>query len=879
MKVHANAVAILQRFGDEVALFDDQIIQIGSELFVRADVLETTFKASFEYQDAKLTLKAITQQPWPFQLELLRDAKKTSSLSKINEAVEPLYDPGYYFKSPQAIDFLASFRANQIQSEASSYTTNYNVLGRQDIVGLSSRFYFTGDSNDLLNQGTLDFSKYWVNDTAGPLGIKGIQFGDIQAVRASGQASSASRGVSLSNQSQQRETNKETADITGLVQNGWDVELYQNKVLTKQLFDVTSGRYEFLDQNLFSGLNVFEVVKYGPQGQVERETTEKLLNTSYADSLSPTYAMSLTQNNTSLLNIQKTPEEKADNLLFSGRYSMGLNENLSLSFTHANQLGKSDVADQYRLGLTSKLNDRVMLGANYNYTRSQAHALELSIRTSFWQQLLTARTSVKKDDTGTFNRDISHSMSLSMLGSLYSDNGLSIFQQTDVNTGENLNGERSIAFNNRIAVNYSGVSFNHSFGYRRIEDIATTLSENKFGSVNLVSSLGDFFTRVGASYRLDDNFEWESAFINTNWYMFDKLSLRAEITRAFIDENTRYSLGLDWKHDLYAINARIQHSDDYDTSINVSARISFSEAPTEFGYIQNRSSLTSGGTVLVRIYHDVNNNHVYDAEDKPLKNVKVSAEQSRKYAETDVIGIAQLDGLTGFKTTDVLVQKDTIENPLLVHSTFKTSITPRPGLLSLINYPFVEGAEVEGEVAMTDKYGRVRYLANVPLLVLDGHGNQIDSIKSGLDGYYYFSGLVPHRYSLLVDPDYIAAKNFKAPKAIELNVTEQGMQLLDVEIMLEKKDYVEGYIALSGEFSNQQMLRAYYNIVTNRFGLLKANTAVKPFSLPLKNKQFSLGLMFDQNKERVDAFCESVKDRISSCKVSNYTLILDQLGS
>ncbi|NRD89988.1 hypothetical protein C8024_11760 [Sphingopyxis sp. BSNA05] len=52
---------------------------------------------------------------------------------------------------------------------------------------------------------------------------------------------------------------------------GWDAELYRNGQLLAFAENRVDGRYEFIDVPLLYGQNRFEVVLYGPQGQIRRD--------------------------------------------------------------------------------------------------------------------------------------------------------------------------------------------------------------------------------------------------------------------------------------------------------------------------------------------------------------------------------------------------------------------------------------------------------------------------------------------------------------------------------------------------------------------------------------------------------------------------------
>lgn len=106
----------------------------------------------------------------------------------------------------------------------------------------------------------------------GPLKATTVAAGDISGYSTPLVAqSSAGRGAMVTNRPVERRDAFDKTDFRGELPNGWDAELYRNGVLLMFATDRADGRYEFLDVPLLYGQNRFEIVLYGPQGQVRRE--------------------------------------------------------------------------------------------------------------------------------------------------------------------------------------------------------------------------------------------------------------------------------------------------------------------------------------------------------------------------------------------------------------------------------------------------------------------------------------------------------------------------------------------------------------------------------------------------------------------------------
>lgn len=79
------------------------------------------------------------------------------------------------------------------------------------------------------------------------------------------------RGASVTNRPIGSATRYDLIDFTGALPRGWDIELYRNGELLRSTTGGAIGRYEFRDVELRFGVNSFELVQYGPQGQVRRD--------------------------------------------------------------------------------------------------------------------------------------------------------------------------------------------------------------------------------------------------------------------------------------------------------------------------------------------------------------------------------------------------------------------------------------------------------------------------------------------------------------------------------------------------------------------------------------------------------------------------------
>jgi hypothetical protein len=888
-------IATVSSSNQSYILTNEHMLDIAGDVFFSEVALSKWFNAEFKYDLSKQRVFVNTSEPWPFQQEKNRQNANFYSRNGIEQAVEPHFNPGYQIISQQMLDLVGNIGQAGIGEENTRTNASYGVLGRNDLLNWSTRYYFGGNDDDLLASAYLDFSKHWSEIDALPFGITNIQFGDVQPVRIRGKSFNNVHGVSVSNRQLNVEINQEVTNISGYVQQGWDVELYHEGVLIAQLLNVQDGRYEFLDIIMFGGKNDFEIKKFGPQGQEQIEVIERFSQFITDELFDPSFEVSLVENNKSLLGVNET-NNQSSYISLDGRYSMAISKGLNLNIEHSinlnegeNQLtgegaqieeglqefgvfGDTKQSNLFSLGLSARPLDQLSVTTNLLHVENQYNNLNFSAFTNILDQRLVLTgevfSSLNDDNEGnTFKRlAISASGGIPTFGLFDLKHITQLFVRSDVFN------RNSYSFENSLSSVIGGVAVSNSLFLTRTEQEDREFLDDVSGNLAVSTSLGNMFTRAGLRYDLTDGFEAQNAFANVNYPLSENLSMKAEISKSFQNDLRRYALSFDWRHDAYAINARLQHNSTQGSSVFLSGRISIGEAPTEFGYIQNRSSLTNTGPVLVRVFHDVNNNLIYDAEDIALKDVKVRAVQGNRTSSTDIIGIAQLDNLSNFRQTDIVIDKRSLENPFLMHSTQLTSLTSRPGLLTLVNYPLVEGAEIEGEVTFIDEFGEIQYVSNLQLVLRDQHGEIQHAFKTGFDGYFYVSGILPHKYTIDLAPSEKEGP-FKLPKVVDVTINEQGQIISGLDFSVIPKSVVTGYYVHTGDFTNQEYIDIYYQMLKPQLDQLQMN--ITPFRHALENDKFALGISFVNAREEAELICAGLSNSLANCSIESHRYFLN----
>lgn len=184
----------------------------------------------------------------------------------------PRYALPYRLWRTPSLDLFASGlvqdRQDQHRQEA-----RYELFGAGELAWFSAEARLSSDSR--ANPQALRLRLYRSDIAAGllgPLKATELALGDVSSPSTPLTAQATpGRGALVTNRPIGTSSRFDTIDFSGVLPTGWDIELYRNGELLRSETGGAIGRYEFRDVELRYGVNQFEIVQYGPQGQVRRQ--------------------------------------------------------------------------------------------------------------------------------------------------------------------------------------------------------------------------------------------------------------------------------------------------------------------------------------------------------------------------------------------------------------------------------------------------------------------------------------------------------------------------------------------------------------------------------------------------------------------------------
>ena len=286
-------------------------------------------------------------------------------------------------------------------------------------------------------------------------------------------------------------------------------------------------------------------------------------------------------------------------------------------------------------------------------------------------------------------------------------------------------------------------------------------------------------------------------------------------------------------------------------------------------FMSNRS-LTSTGSLLVKVFLDQNNNGIMDPDEQGVAGIKVKGVQNHRQAITDEQGIALLTSMPANRTTDIILDRHSFADPFLIPAHDGFSITPRAGFIEYMDYPLNNASEIEGVIyKQHGEHTQIQPYANIALL--DESGKEVAKTQAAFDGYYLFTDLRPGQYQAVVDEQFKDRKALKNTQQVKVNLSPKGDVLLGVDFTLKSLDQVSGTIVNAGSFSSLVMLKAYLRLISGRLTLHQQDIF---YIHDQQQNKYILALGYaEQARPEFAAMCQSLITQGLKCKLEQRTIL------
>lgn len=695
-------------------------------------------------------LELDSESPLPFMEALERRSRaarlrpdSSHDLSTYPQARQP-----YAMWRAPSVDVMArtDFRSG---SGTQNVTARYEIYAAGEIAHASFDMRLASDISGVPN--SLRLRAYRMDPDGhllGPLKATQVIGGDVEMPSGNiAGAPGVGRGIFLSNRALNRPTRFGSTILRGALPLGWDAELYRNGQLLAFQGGSSDGRYEF-EVNLIYGNNDLEVVLYGPQGQVRRESQAIPVGLGAIAPGKLEYWAGVIQRNRDLINFGSDPPG-----------------------------GWLDRGWQYAGGLQYGLDRRTVIGAS-------GHSLYLDLARRDYAELNLQRAlgPILLNLSGAQEFGSGRAYRAELLGRLGTINiqAESFFVDGQYESGlVGANERSSHQFQVDTVVHAGRTPVPLSAGFRRTTQRDGRKVNEMLMRASLIlprMALTGFVIRrttqggsndddgfqtgvlantrfLGLTARGEVNYRltgprqgFDSAKLTLEKALDDRSDLRLDVEHTHRNGITSFEMGYVRQFRQFALRGSGRMDTNGDMGLSLTAAFSFGPDPLGGGWRMSGDKLAERGEAAVSVFLDQNGDGVRSPGEEALEGVGITAGQHGAADPTDAEGHAFVQGLQPYDKVLVSIDESTLPDPFLVPRGKGVVVTPRPGVAAVVEIAVSPTGEVEG--LLTSPEGTS--LAGVELELVDTQGAVAADTLSEYDGFFLFERVIYGRYSLRI---------------------------------------------------------------------------------------------------------------------------------
>lgn len=694
-------------------------------------------------------LRIDTSEKLPFQLAAERRSRAAGirpqaafDLASLPQAARP-----YRAWATPSVDVVAS--AGMVSDhKGGSYTqARYEIFAAGEAVGQS--FDARLSSNDKGVPDSLRMRLYRTDPEArllGPLHATHYAVGDVSLLSTGLVAQGApGRGAVVTNRPVERPDSFDKTSFRGDLPAAWDAELYRNGQLLAFASPNGDGRYEFLDVPLQYGANRFEIVLYGPQGQVRREIRQLQVG---IDSIPPQqtwYWAGVAQEDTDLIEFGRRGGAFRRGWRGTAGVERGLDTRTSAAL-YLHSLMIEDVRRNYGEVAVRRSIGPSLLEVAGSYADNGSAALRASWLAAFGE------TNVRADAMRGWGGFVSDRFvgGIDGLYSLSVDQSVALGRTVvplhfDLAKIDRASGVSNLQASGRASLSFRALSFTGQLDWSRTsapvgpgppdELTATLLANARIGRVRLRGEARFALSGQAADTRLAVVGEWAGKG-DAEW--------RAELGYDKGLDRGRTGLGYTRRFKMLQLSGFGEVATDGSVAASLSLAFSFGPKPAGGGWRLSSEKLGGRGQVTADVFMDENGDGIRQPGEAVLGGVPLTAGNALVEASTDSDGRASIDGLEPFRPVMIGIDAGSLPDPYVQPALPGVVVTPRPGVATHVLLPMTAAGEIEG-VMIRDGGNPIEGLM---LELVDAEGRVRAATLTEFDGYYLFESVAYGRYTV-----------------------------------------------------------------------------------------------------------------------------------
>ena len=686
-------------------------------------------------------------------------------------------DPYKMFRTP-SIDVVASVGAAHDKQVGRRIEARYEIYASGEIAGASFDARLSSDDRGIAEN--LRVRAYRTDPNGallGPLKATHWALGDVATnVTPLGIQTTAGRGAYVTNRPLNRPDSFDRTVFRGELPNGWDAELYRNEQLIGYVQSRGDGRYEFLDVQLFYGQNRFEIVLYGPQGQIRRDVKMIPVGLGSIPPRETYYWAAVQDSGRDLINLDSV--DPSDFLGVRGGF--GLERGLDPKTSVAASLFTSVLRGNRKYYLEGSV--RRAIGPTLVELASAAnlvggYAVRGQLLAQVGETLVSGESAwlLGGYESERYDRDVRHFNSLSVDHSLRFGRHylpvraeLRYIDRTD--GGHRLEAESRLSFN--IKKINSSIELEWVKDYSPFGGGPETRLDT---SLRLSGRIGGLRLRGEATLGLMGDRGFRESKITGEWRAGETSDWKVEAGYSNSDSRGRLALGHTRRFRHFGLTGQLEIASDGSVAAGVNLAFSIGPDPHKGGMRFASEKLASAGQAFAVVFHDDNADGIRQAGETVQKEVELTAGLSARGPPTDAQGRTVIDGLQPYEPVLIGIDASSLPDPFVQPATGGVVVTPRPGIPVIIELPLVSAGEISGNLQREG--GRI--LNGVDIELVDRNGRVVKTTRSEYDGFFLFEFVPYGRYSLRITAlsANVVGVEMALPKVAELGKNSGSIDL------------------------------------------------------------------------------------------------------
>jgi hypothetical protein len=702
-----------------------------------------------DLSNALLILKA--DRKLPFELAEERKARvgkfrpvKEFDLSSLPQA----RDPYKAFRLP-SVDVVASVGMIRDKKAGNRLDARYEIYASGEIAGASFDARLASDQRG--QPDSLRLRGYRTDpagELLGPLHATHFALGDVSTNPTPlGVQTTVGRGAFVTNRPLNRPASFDRTTFRGELPDGWDAELYRNEQLIGYVQSRGDGRYEFIDVQLQYGQNRFEVVLYGPQGQVRRDV--KMIPVGL-DSIPPreTYYWAAVQDaGRDLVNLDGV--EFNEFLGWRGGFGLerGIDPKTSVAASWFTSVLRGE-RQHYLEGSVRRAIGPTLVELASAANLAGGYAVRGQVLAQVGQTLVSGESAwlFGGYQGERYDRDVRRLNALSIDHSFrIGRNYLPI--RAEVRYIDRIDGGSRIEAGGRLSFNIRQINASAELEWVKDRLPGNIDPPSRLdASLRLSGRVGGLRLRGEATFALAGDTGFRESKITGEWRAGEKADWKVDLAYTNSDKRGRLAFGHTRRFKHFALTGQIEAATDGSVAAGLNLAFSLGPDPHNGGIRVASDKLASSGQAFAIVFQDENADGVRQPSEPVQKEVELTAGTTGRGLPTDAKGRTVIDGLQPYEPILIGVDASSLPDPFVQPATTGVVVVPRPGIPLTIELPLVSAGEISGNLQREGG----KTLSGVDIELLDKAGRVVKTTRSEYDGFFLFEFVPYGTYKLRV---------------------------------------------------------------------------------------------------------------------------------